>query len=335
MLYRRDLSAFLLVAALAAGCGDTRPFCGGHAWDKQFPIHLAARMITTDTAADILSRNPDEVNRRTTINKYTPLHVAVRSAYRAGEHTALPVVRFLIKHGADVNACDSSGDTPLCYAAFARHAEIAELLLEGGADPDGSDCETEWSHCSPTAPVNWAASNGDVRLLKLLIKAGADVDISGRNGGLPLNAAIHEEREDTDVMKVLLDAGANVNPKGEDPPPLHVAAMYSHQVIAGMLLDRGADIDAKYRGSTAAERAVWDDRVEMIRFLDRRGATPTPVSAAAMGNLAFLRQALMKDPELIARHRRTGASLLYVARRYGQKEVAAFLIEHGGQVDPD
>ena len=60
----------------------------------------------------------------------TALHYAAK-----GEH--LPVMRFLIDAGADVNAHDEqrAGETPLGEVAQECSFEVAEILIEAGADP--------------------------------------------------------------------------------------------------------------------------------------------------------------------------------------------------------
>lgn len=48
-------------------------------------------------------------------------------------------VELLLKHGADPNARDKDGRTPLHYVAFNGHVEIVKVLLEHGADPRIAD----------------------------------------------------------------------------------------------------------------------------------------------------------------------------------------------------
>jgi hypothetical protein len=64
----------------------------------------------------------------------TPLHLAVANQN-------LVLARFLIEHGADVNARDGKGQTPLHYAVNRRDLELIRLLLDAKADPNLSDAE--------------------------------------------------------------------------------------------------------------------------------------------------------------------------------------------------
>ena len=62
-------------------------------------------------------------------NGYTPL------AYAIGQHR-LEIVRSLIRHHADINLANDAGITPLQQAAYGNDFDIVDLLLENGADPE-------------------------------------------------------------------------------------------------------------------------------------------------------------------------------------------------------
>jgi ankyrin repeat protein len=93
-------------------------------------LHLAAFFGQEDAVKVLLERGA-EVNlvaRHASIH-VTPLH----SAAAGGFHPE--VVKLLLAHGADPNAAQDGGFTPLHSAAQNDHREVAEALLEAGADP--------------------------------------------------------------------------------------------------------------------------------------------------------------------------------------------------------
>jgi hypothetical protein len=63
-------------------------------------------------------------------------------------------VKLLIGGGADVNAKDVSGKTPLHWAVTAEQTEIVRILLANGADVNAKDCKPPWSDGQGNTPLN-------------------------------------------------------------------------------------------------------------------------------------------------------------------------------------
>ena len=90
--------------------------------------------------------------------------------------------KLLIAHGADANAEDSDGWTPMHYAAYCGHAEVVRLLLANGADANTQD-RYGWT------PLHHAARNGHGEIVKLLLAHGANVNAKDNYGWTPLHYA--------------------------------------------------------------------------------------------------------------------------------------------------
>jgi ankyrin repeat protein len=119
--------------------------------------------------------------------------VLVGSAFADPIHDAawdgdLADVQAELDKGADVNAKDEQGYTPLHNAAEG-HKEIVELLIAKGADVNAKDE-------SGGTPLLAAARYGRKEVAKLLITAGADVNAKRDNGHTPLDMAENEKTAD-------------------------------------------------------------------------------------------------------------------------------------------
>ena len=112
----------------------------------------------------------------------TPLSHAAEAGHKE-------IAELLIANGADVNAKDKPGWTPLFYAAFSGRTEVAELLIAEGVDVNAKD---------NLGTLRYAASGGHKEIVELLIANGADVYAKGGgNGTTPLDMAIRLRRTET------------------------------------------------------------------------------------------------------------------------------------------
>jgi ankyrin repeat protein len=122
----------------------------------------------------------------------TPLHFA---ALFNRTNTA----QLLIRHGANVQACDRFGLTPLHYAAWQGYRETAALLLKHKANPDaGVVPSSDPRHFFPRqrgltlagdTPLHLAALNGQTNVIPTLLKSGASVNATNSMGRTALDLA--------------------------------------------------------------------------------------------------------------------------------------------------
>jgi ankyrin repeat protein len=170
----------------------------------------------------------------------------------------------LIDNGADVNARDDMGATPL------------------------------WSACDMRA-------TDKTELIELLIKNGADVNEADDTGITPLYKACREKH--TKQVKFLIDNGADVNkPTNEGNRPLHLAAGdFSLSSVVELLLENGADINVvNASGETPLQIACRNGRTVMMQFLINNGANIKPLNPDEHDNCremidrTFRRTALLK-----------------------------------------
>ena len=121
------------------------------------------------------------------------------AAAHAGD---LAQVNSLLKSGADVNACDENGWSPLmkaCYNAELKHgfAEVVQALIEAGADieaPIGYGVR----------PLMLAAGYGETAVVEVLLRAGADV-LAQNEGGFTALMMV-KQKHYVDVVNLLHEA---------------------------------------------------------------------------------------------------------------------------------
>jgi ankyrin repeat protein len=206
---------------------------------------------------------------------YTPLMWSVTEPAKA---------TLLIEHGADVNAKSRTGRTALIIAAMQNGSDsVVQMLLAKGADPLAVD----------TAQQSFllAASKGfNPRQVRLAVQKGADVNSKDRLGMTALmNAA---QAGDVDSVKFLLSKGADVNATSNsrafdvkngpiafgNVTALMFASFNGPPEIVRLLLRAGAKVNASdVRGLTALHMSVATEsqNSEIVQLLVRAGADRT------------------------------------------------------------
>ncbi|KAK3715681.1 hypothetical protein LTR37_006906 [Vermiconidia calcicola] len=240
-------------------------------------------------------------------------------------------VRLLLLFGANANAKDKDGFTPLFSATQASFYEAAQLLLKYGADTNLSAGPYD------ETPFARSLSSGQTPFAQLYLKYGADADAIMGNGNTPfiqtfnktapislvelmfvynadpnckngrgetaLFKAINAER--LDLVQVLINNGANPNLPG----PKHMLWPAVHQPkTLELLLEQGADL---LRAPGVLELATSINSLEAVDILLKHGADPnakkdgifTPLCTAIRDNRGNLVDILLEagaDPNLPA-----------------------------------
>jgi len=218
---------------------------------------LCADMGLVDELRHILDQGGNVEDKAKDWYGYTPLN-------RAAEHGHMKVLSLLLDRGADIEAKDNDGNTPLLWAINSQ-TEALVFLLDRGADIEAKDS------LGMTA-LQWVSSNGLTEHLTALLDRGADIQ-SKNNGGL---TSLHHAAcvGHTEIVMLLLDRGADIETKGNcGSAPLHSAASAGQTDTAILLLDRGADIKAKNNdGGTPLDTATRGGHEGVAKLLRDRGA---------------------------------------------------------------
>ncbi|OWT42519.1 Ankyrin repeat protein [Pochonia chlamydosporia 170] len=235
-------------------------------------------------------------------------------------------VQYLLSRGANVKAQGGSYGTALHAASHRGHEAVVKLLLDRGADVEAKGCA-----CGQT-PLSRAAERGHEAVVKLLLDKGADAEAKDDYGQTPLSWAGLVEGEDATghqtplslaawngheaVVKLLLDKGADVEAKDEyGRTPLSLAAWNGHEAVVELLLDRGADVEAKDEyGRTPLSLAAKNGHEAAVELLIASfGVDPYVTDGAGTTLLSWAMQ--------------TGVTPLFWAAEKGQEAIVKLLLE--------
>ena len=234
----------------------------------------------------------------------TPIRAGAVAAIRNAD---VPAVRKLLDNGADVNARDAEGNTPLILASFYASPQCVQLLIENGADVKAANkagatplirAATDYEKtrllvaAGAKVRVRTALGNtplilaarraGNSRTVKFLLDRGADATERNEAGVSPIMAAAASG--DVETVRLLLDAGAKADDfaKSDQPraadvmagmrTPLMWAASHNNVRMISLLLDRGADPNQSTSFGNPLSHACWHDNFEAAELLIARGA---------------------------------------------------------------
>lgn len=195
---------------------------------KVLPLHHAVQYSSPELVKFMVDKGA-EINA-TCYNNFTALHLCKSSE----------AAKILLEAGADTTVIDSWGKTALQFSALSGRTDVAEAMIEAGANLDlltatalgMTEKATKMAKADPKllespgpsqhvlhrneSPLGIAASKGNLELVKLFVELGADVNSFnpyplGAGGYSPLINAVGGGHED--VVEFLLQKGANFNVK--------------------------------------------------------------------------------------------------------------------------
>lgn len=285
-------------------------------WIDPSPLFYDSALISAVKQEDTksisaLCRKADIVNKIDS-EGLSPLHVA---AYLGLQKSA----RCLLLHGANTRLQDRNDNTPLSQAIYSKQKDMVRVLLDGGASMEGRGpldnsplhvaCLTDSSDIvkillerpeaihyidvkgfSGKSALWISLENGNLDLAKLLLKAGANPNVT--NDGETLLGKLAASNG-IDGLKLLLSYG--VDPDGLDKhskPALFHAAWSGTDEVCLALLEGGASIHTRAENGkkTILGQAIFAGRLSTVKLLLNKGAEieendglyRTPLAVAAM-----------------------------------------------------
>lgn len=218
--------------------------------------------------------------------------------HQAAISNNIAAIKLLIDFGANIDIYDKNGFSPLKYACYYDNYESAELLMKYkltliGYEPMmlaasmnccntlrclielGGDVNGYVSDKEGYSLIHWAAQEGHVDVIKLLVERGANPDLLDDSGHTPLYKAASEGH--ADIVEYLLTCKVDIEGRLEEEfnhtTPLMIACVCNKIYIVEILIKNGANIEAKDRdGRTPLFYAALRQHREIFDLLVKYGA---------------------------------------------------------------
>ena len=182
-------------------------------------IFVAAGLGLVRDTKSLLDGTPRLATARAFKSRSTPLHWARDAA----------TARLLLEHGAELEARNADGETPLHRAARDGRGAVAKALIEAGAEPNAAD------HAGQT-PLHEASQGGQLEVAKMLLEHGAKVNAKSKFDHTPLHLSVFGKH--LGVVRWLVAQGADVKARNQDgKTALDLAEQYAVDQIARYLTE--------------------------------------------------------------------------------------------------
>ena len=265
-----------------------------------------------------------------------PNDLGATPLWAAGQNGSAAATEVLLAAGADPNIPLLSGETALMVAARSGHPVVVKQLADAGAALDRRALRGQTA-------LMWAVSQKHADVVRMLIMSGADIharsDVWTQVMAVPPHGQFGYNREiphggntplmfaarvgDLKSAKLLVEAGANVDDSNAWGVSATVMAAHSgYRGIVELLLNKGANPNARRAGFTALHEAIMRRDSSMVKTLLTHGANPnvqletwTPIRRASR-DFNF-------QPPLI------GATPFWLAARFREVDLMRLLVLHG------
>ena len=225
----------------------------------------------------------------------TPLHKAVF-------YLIVDAVKWFVSSGVDINKTDYFKRTPLHTLLMAKavHPKVEEcciVLVQSDADPNSQDCNGQ-------TPLHYSVAKGRIRCTQLLLEHGANGRIGDKCQTKPIHllADLVDEEEPllTQLLDILLENGSKINDVDQyGSSPLHYAVIKGNKPFANVLLKRGGSLEIHDTLKQTPLNLASTLRMEdLVHILSNFGSFDIPrADNNSIEALLYKHQLLLKESE--------------------------------------
>jgi ankyrin repeat protein len=280
--------------------------------DKGANLHLSTN--GGDSAVMLAAKG----GHREVVNLLLARGAKIPSTGREGQNLIVAAIRGdldqikeLVEKGAELDAKTIGGGRDAHFwAAAMGNVDVERFFLEkeAEAEPTQKTQTKTKPKKKPDDGLNYAAKNGKLEIVKLLLESNRDPNYKDRDGDTSLTLAA--EHGHTAVVELILEHGADKNSKnGDGDSALILAVQKGYPPVVSSLLANGADIEAK----------------------DKKGKTAL-IWAVSNNDIGITTQLLEKKPKIDSKDN-DGWPALHIAAKKGFNEITNLLCKHGSDIN--
>ncbi|XP_031787640.1 serine/threonine-protein phosphatase 6 regulatory ankyrin repeat subunit A-like [Nasonia vitripennis] len=271
---------------------DQRPVLSRESPNEEFSVLWTAVFFNYHNSAELLLRSGADINER--IGPGTPydkestiLHVLLQ---KIASNLNKKLIRLVVELGADLEARDSMGRTPLHIATIMGCVRFVDLFIQRGADVNAVDDRNE------TALFTAVKMRKAEKLVSLLISHGIDISLSNKYGMNILHHLACVSTEFVDIARSLIQKGVSLHQREAQHryQPIHTAAMNGKNGLIELYVAHGANVNAQAKNGKfplyLATKAELPETVELLLELGAKVELRTRYGRTALHSACYNRQ---------------------------------------------